>query len=221
MSDSSGKKSSSRKTPIIAAIGAVATLAALGFYFRMESNSPSMDPPPESSSTKAVSNHSTGTSPQHKAVQPDLKVDTNGLSKSQVVIETEKGQIRFKFYPKDAPKTVNRIAQLVNQGFYNGLIFHRFVAKFVIQGGDPLGNGTGGSGQKLQPEFNSRKHLVGTVAMARAAAPDSADSQFYITLTPQPTLDGQYTIFGQVIEGMDVVRKIRPGDVMKRVYIAL
>jgi len=150
---------------------------------------------------------------------PDLNTDTNGLSKSTVVMATSKGTIKFKFYPKDAPKTVNRIIELVNQGFYNGLTFHRVVPGFVVQGGDPVGNGTGGSGKNLEPEFNSRRHVEGTVAMARAADPASADSQFYISLGTHPHLDRNYTVFGQVVEGMDVVKKIGPGDKMTTVNL--
>jgi cyclophilin family peptidyl-prolyl cis-trans isomerase len=125
---------------------------------------------------------------------------------------TTQGVVKFKFFTKDAPMTVNRFVELISKGFYNGLTFHRYEPGFVIQGGDPLGNGTGGSGVKLKAEFNDRHHLEGTVAMARAQDPDSADSQFYITLSPQPRLDHQYTVFGQVIDGMDIVRKLRVGD---------
>ena len=143
---------------------------------------------------------------------PDLSIDANGLSKTTAAIHTSKGVIKFKFYSQDAPNTVHRMVELINQKFYNGLIFHRVVPGFVIQGGDPAGNGTGGSGQNLKAEFNSRSHLTGTVAMARSADPDSADSQFYITLAPQPHLDHNYTVFGQVTEGMDIVQKIQPDD---------
>jgi cyclophilin family peptidyl-prolyl cis-trans isomerase len=150
---------------------------------------------------------------------PDLTVDANGLSKATVILTTTQGTIRFKFYPKDAPKTVARLIELINQGFYNGLTFHRVMPDFVIQGGDPQGTGTGGSGQRLDAEFNARKHVEGTMAMARAADPNSADSQFYIALSPQPHLDNAYTVFGQVIEGMDVARKIQKGDKMTSVII--
>lgn len=145
---------------------------------------------------------------------PDLTTDANGLSKATVILETSKGIIRFKLYPADAPNTVARIIELVNQGFYNGLLFHRVVPGFVVQGGDPVGNGTGGSGQKLKAEFNARRHVEGTVAMARAMDPDSADSQFYISLGTHPHLDRSYTVFGQVVEGMDVARKLEKGDKM-------
>lgn len=152
-------------------------------------------------------------------MNPDLTVDANGLSKATAVLTTSKGVIKFKFYPNDAPKTVGRMIELMNKGFYNGLTFHRVVPGFVIQGGDPVGNGTGGSGQKLKAEFNDRKHVEGTVAMARAADPDSADSQFYISLGTHPHLDRSYTVFGQVTEGMDVARKITVGDQITRVIL--
>jgi cyclophilin family peptidyl-prolyl cis-trans isomerase len=138
-----------------------------------------------------------------------------------VTIETDKGNIVFEMYPDVAPKTVARITDLIKQGFYNGLTFHRVEPGFVIQGGDPNGNGTGGSGVKLKAEFNKKPHLLGTVAMARANDPDSADSQFYICLGPQPFLDGKYTVFGQVTDkaSLDVIQKIQRGDVMRKVTL--
>jgi len=136
-------------------------------------------------------------------------------------IETDKGNIVFEMYPDVAPKTVARITELIQQGFYNGLTFHRVEPGFVIQGGDPNGNGTGGSGVKLPAEFNKKLHLLGTVAMARSNDPDSADSQFYICLGPQSFLDGKYTVFGQVTDkpSLEVIRKISRGDVMKKVTV--
>jgi cyclophilin family peptidyl-prolyl cis-trans isomerase len=151
--------------------------------------------------------------------QPDLAVDEAGLSKATVTMETTKGTIKFHFYSKDAPNTVARFIQLIQQNFYNGLTFHRYVEGFVIQGGDPNGTGMGGSGQKLKAEFNARHHVLGTVAMARAQDPDSADSQFYIVLAPAPHLDGSYTAFGQVSEGLDVVQALRVGDKMTKVTV--
>lgn len=150
---------------------------------------------------------------------PDFTVDTSGLSKALVTLTTTKGVIKYRFYSNDAPKTSARMAELIGKGFYNGLTFHRVVPGFVIQGGDPSGNGTGGSGQKLQAEFNTRKHVEGTVAMARSQDPNSADSQFYFSLGTHPHLDRQYTVFGQVIEGMDVAKKIQVGDKMLTVVI--
>ncbi len=129
------------------------------------------------------------------------------------------GTIVMELYPDVAPKTVESFLTLTRKGFYDGLRFHRVVPGFVVQGGDPRGDGTGGPGYTLKAEFNQRKHVTGTVAMARAQHPDSAGSQFYICLAPQPSLDGKYTVFGQVIEGMDVVQKIKVGDVMRRVEV--
>lgn len=149
----------------------------------------------------------------------DLTVDENGLSKSTVVLTTTRGKIKFKFYPSDAPNTVARISALIQEGFYNGLTFHRVVPGFVIQGGDPTGTGMGGTGTKLKAEFNSRKHVPGAVAMARTQDPDSADCQFYISLGTHAHLDNQYTVFGFVVEGLDVAEQIQPGDRMVQVVI--
>jgi peptidyl-prolyl cis-trans isomerase B (cyclophilin B) len=146
------------------------------------------------------------------------KIDPETLA---AVIEMQKGgKIVIEFYPKDAPNTVDNFIKLAKKGFYNGLKFHRVIPGFMAQGGDPQGDGMGGPGYTIKDEFNSRKHIAGTVAMARPPEPpDSAGSQFYICFEPQPHLDGQYTIFGQVIDGMDVVNKIQKGDVMKTITI--
>ncbi len=136
-----------------------------------------------------------------------------------LVIETQYGTIEAELYPSDAPKTVARIIELTEAGFYNGLAFHRVVPGFVVQGGDPKGNGTGGSGKNLPAEFNSKQHLEGTLAMARAQDPNSADSQFYISLGRHPHLDGSYTVFGMVTKGLDAVKKIKQGDKMTKVSI--
>ncbi len=135
-----------------------------------------------------------------------------------VVIETVKGTMVIKLFRNAAPMTVDNFIKLTNQGFYNGLTFHRVVPGFVIQGGDPLGNGSGGPGYTIPAEFNSRPHLRGTVGMARAADPNSGGSQFYICLEPQPSLDGNYTVFGRVVEGLDVIDRITVGDVMTSVH---
>ena len=129
------------------------------------------------------------------------------------------GQIRVEFYAEDAPRTVENFVTLAKKGFYDGLTFHRVVPGFVVQGGDPRGTGTGGPGYTIKAEFNKRKHVRGTLAMARAQDPDSAGSQFYITFGPQPRLDGSYTVFGQVISGMEHVDNIQIGDKMKSVKI--
>lgn len=136
-----------------------------------------------------------------------------------MTIETKYGNIEIELYGTDAPKTVARISELAKKGFYDGLTFHRVVPGFVVQGGDPVGNGTGGSGQNLAAEFNSRQHVEGTLAMARATDPNSADSQFYISLGRHPHLDNNYTVFGQVTKGMDAVKQIKQGDKMTKVSV--
>jgi len=138
---------------------------------------------------------------------------------NHVRIETGYGPILIKLYPDAAPNTVANFKVLAAKGFYNGLTFHRVIPGFMVQGGDPKGDGTGGPGYKIKAEFNKHKHVRGTVAMARSSDPDSAGSQFYICFTPQPHLDGHYTVFGQVVEGMDVVDQIRKGDAMLKVTV--
>lgn len=142
-----------------------------------------------------------------------------GTKSLKAVIEMDAGKITIELYEKDAPGTVENFVKLAKRGFYDGLTFWRVEPGFVVQGGDPKGDGTGGPGYQIKGEFNSRKHVKGAVAMARSASPDSAGSQFYITLGPQPFLDGKYSVFGQVLEGMDVVMKIKRGDRMKKVTI--
>lgn len=134
-----------------------------------------------------------------------------------ITIKTAKGTIKFTLLPQYAPKHVESFLTLTKKKFYDGLVFHRVVPGFVIQGGDPAGNGSGGPGFTLKAEFSERKHLLGTVAMARTPDPDSAGSQFYICLNALPSLDGQYTTFGQVFEGIEVVQKIAVGDKMTSV----
>src|SRR5215471_7791972 len=136
-----------------------------------------------------------------------------------VIVLQKGGEIRLELYPEDAPKTVESFVALAKKGFYDGLTFHRVEPGFVAQGGDPKGDGTGGPGYTLKAEFNQRKHVRGTVAMARSASPDSAGSQFYICFAPASHLDGKYTVFGQVVKGMEVVDQIKRGDRMKSVRI--
>ena len=140
--------------------------------------------------------------------------------KQTAVITMEKGgDIVIEFYPADAPKTVDNFVKLAKKGFYDGLTFHRREEGFVIQGGDPKGNGMGGPGYTIPAEFNKQKHVRGAVAMARTQDPNSAGSQFYICLAPANFLDGQYTVFGIVTKGMDVADKVKVGDKMKTVKI--
>lgn len=123
----------------------------------------------------------------------------------------ENGVVEIETYTKKAPQTVKRIVELANNGFYDGLTFHRVIAGFMAQGGDPNGNGTGGSGKNLKAEFNEIKHTRGIVSMARANDPDSADSQFFICYDDLPFLDGKYTVWGKVVSGMNLIDRIPEG----------
>ncbi len=128
-----------------------------------------------------------------------------------IYLELKDGRVTIELRPDLAPKHVARIKELVRNKFYDGIVFHRVIKDFMAQTGDPTGTGTGGSGQHLEAEFSDEKHLRGTLSMARAADPNSADSQFFIVLKTAPWLDGQYSIWGQVTDGMDAVDKIKMG----------
>jgi len=150
-------------------------------------------------------------------------------AKTAVITLEKGGEITIEFFPSDAPKTVENFLKLAGQGFYDGTTFHRVEPGFVVQGGDPLSKtlpagharlGTGDPGYKIKAEFNKQKHDRGVVAMARSQDPDSAGSQFYITLGPAHFLDGKYTVFGRVTSGMNVVDTVRVGDRVKSVKIA-
>ncbi|MDQ7005349.1 MAG: peptidylprolyl isomerase [Ghiorsea sp.] len=143
------------------------------------------------------------------------------MSESNIIkVELEAGVVTIELYPEVAPKTVESFKTLINKGFYDGLTFHRVIPGFMAQGGDPEGTGLGGPGFNLKAEFNDKKHVRGTLAMARSADPDSAGSQFYICFGPQPHLDGQYTIFGQVTDGMDLIDALKNGSLIKKMTIA-
>ncbi|MBP9681477.1 MAG: peptidylprolyl isomerase [Bacteriovorax sp.] len=141
-----------------------------------------------------------------------LKTDISGLSTTTATLKTIHGDIIFRFYTKAAPQTSARIMQLIQAKFYDGLIFHRAIPNFIIQIGDPTGTGNGGSGTKLKAEFNELQHIKGTIGMARGMDKNSADSQFYICLTTLPHLDGKNTVFGQVVDGLDILPKLSKGD---------
>ncbi len=142
------------------------------------------------------------------------------MDKKTATIETNKGTITVELYTKDAPITTANFIELASRGFYNGLTFHRYEPGFVIQGGDPNGDGTGGSEKEIPLEIHpALTHVKGAVAMARTNDPNSATSQFYITLDDIPFLDGNYAVFGKVMGGMDVVEKLRAGDKMTKVTI--
>jgi peptidylprolyl isomerase len=129
-----------------------------------------------------------------------------------MILETTKGNVVIAMRPDLAPKHVARIKELVRQGFYDGIVFHRVIDGFMAQTGCPHGTGTGGSGQKLKAEFNKEPHVRGTVSMARAQDPNSGDSQFFICFADANFLDGQYTAWGNVVEGMENVDKIKRGE---------
>lgn len=137
------------------------------------------------------------------------------MSETQAVIETKFGSITLKFFPEVAPNHVNNFIELAKKGFYDGTTFHRVIPGFMIQGGDPNSkdvnkatHGTGGPGYSVNAEFNDKPHKRGTLSMARSASPNSAGSQFFICVADSPFLDRQYTVFGQVVSGMDVIDKI-------------
>ena len=127
-------------------------------------------------------------------------------------LDTDYGRVTINMRPDLAPAHVTRIKQLVREGFYDGIVFHRVIDGFMAQTGCPQGTGTGGSGKKLKAEFNKEPHVRGTVSMARANDPNSADSQFFIVLADSQFLDRNYTVWGRVIRGMEFVDEIRKGD---------
>jgi peptidylprolyl isomerase len=121
-------------------------------------------------------------------------------------------RVTIEMLPQVAPQHVARIKELAQKGFYDGLVFHRVIEGFMAQTGDPLGNGTGGSGKKLPAEFSKEPFVRGTVGMARSMDPNSGDSQFFIMFAPAPHLDGQYTVWGRVTDGMNCIDQIKMGD---------
>ena len=137
---------------------------------------------------------------------------TKASNSNFITLNTSKGDVIIKFLPKLAPNHVKRIKDLVKSGFYDGIIFHRVIKGFMAQTGDPLGNGTGGSGKNLRAEFTDYEYKYGTVGMARSMNPDSGDSQFFICFEGCSHLTGQYTVWGQVEKGMDIVEKIEIGE---------
>lgn len=129
-----------------------------------------------------------------------------------IYMELKTGRVVIETRPDLAPGHVARIKELVKQGFYDGIVFHRVIEGFMAQTGDPLGTGMGGSGKKLKAEFSKEPHVRGTVSMARSSDPNSGDSQFFICLADAKFLDNQYTVWGRVIEGMDNIDKVKKGD---------
>lgn len=147
--------------------------------------------------------------------QKFTKEEIKKMSETKAVIETKFGNIELRFFPEVAPNHVNNFIELTKKGFYDGTTFHRVIPGFMIQGGDPNSknpdrskHGMGGPGYAVKAEFNNKPHKRGTLSMARAANPDSAGSQFFICVADSPFLDRQYTVFGEVVSGMEVVDKI-------------
>ena len=138
--------------------------------------------------------------------EPEMKIDPEKVYVARM--ETTEGTIVIELYPKKAPRHVNSFVFLAKEGFYDGVIFHRVIPGFMIQGGDPTGTGTGGPGYKLKAEFNDTKHTRGVLSAARSRDPDSAGSQFFLMHADAPHLDNQYTAYGKVVEGLEVVDKI-------------
>ena len=150
---------------------------------------------------------------------PEMQIDPKKTYR--VKMETSKGLIELELYPEYAPKTVNNFVFLAQEGYYDGVKFHRVINDFVIQGGDPTGTGAGGPGYKFEDELkgNPLKHETNAISMANAG-PNTNGSQFFITHSPQPHLDGKHTVFGKVVNGADVVDSIRQGDEMVKVEIS-
>jgi peptidyl-prolyl cis-trans isomerase B (cyclophilin B) len=150
---------------------------------------------------------------------PEMQIDTG--KKYQITITTTRGDLVLELYPEHAPKTVNNFIFLARQGFYDGVSFHRVIPDFVIQGGDPTGTGRGGPGYRFADELagNPLRHERGMISMANAG-PNTNGSQFFITHSPQPHLDGRHTVFGRVIQGLEVVDAIAQGDNMKKLTVA-
>jgi peptidyl-prolyl cis-trans isomerase B (cyclophilin B) len=149
---------------------------------------------------------------------PAMQID---IQKTYLVkMETNRGTLELELYPQYAPITVNNFVFLTEQGFYDGVSFHRVIDNFVIQGGDPPGTGRGGPGYRFEDEVvgNPLKHETGVISMANAG-PNTNGSQFFITHAPQPHLDGKHTVFGKVVEGRDVIYAIRTGDEMTSVTV--
>jgi len=152
------------------------------------------------------------------ATPPELTIDVEQIY--VVKLETTKGDIQLELFPEHAPKTVNNFVFLVNEAFYDGITFHRVIANFMIQGGDPTGTGTSGPGYKFEDELisNPLKHDNKVISMANSG-PNTNGSQFFITHLPQPHLDGKHTVFGKVLQGEDVVDNIQQGDVITKASV--
>ena len=154
--------------------------------------------------------------PKTYSAPPPMTIDAS--KQYTATIETEKGNLVLELFASDVPATVNNFVFLAREGFYDGTTFHRVISGFMAQGGDPTGTGTGNPGYSFPDEFTEHKHVAGTLSMANSG-PDTNGCQFFITYAPQPHLDGKHSVFGQLIEGMDVLEKLENGDIIKRIVI--
>ena len=216
-----------KKSYIIIGVVVVVMLAAIGIYAVINSNSQSKKQLEENSTNIEGTTNTENSTKENNTENKDEYIQNNQISNeseennmystgkhhAEIVVKNY-GTIALELDADVAPITVENFANLVNEGFYNGLTFHRIISGFMIQGGDPLGNGTGGSSKTIKGEFasngvkNSISHVRGTISMARSSMPNSASSQFFIVHKDSTFLDGQYAAFGTVTSGMEVVDKI-------------
>lgn len=216
-----------KKSYIIIGVVVVVMLAAIGIYAVINSNSQSKKQLEENSTNIEGTTNTENSAKENNTENKDENIQNNQISNesgennmystgkhhAEIVVKNY-GTIALELDADVAPITVENFANLVNEGFYNGLTFHRIISGFMIQGGDPLGNGTGGSSKTIKGEFasngvkNSISHVRGTISMARSSMPNSASSQFFIVHQDSTFLDGQYAAFGTVTSGMEVVDKI-------------
>ena len=216
-----------KKSYIIIGVVVVVMLAAIGIYAAINSNFQSKKQSKENSTNIEGTTNTENSTKENNTENKDENIQNNQISNeseennmystgkhhAEIVVKNY-GTIALELDADVAPITVENFANLVNEGFYNGLTFHRIISGFMIQGGDPLGNGTGGSSKTIKGEFasngvkNSISHVRGTISMARSSMPNSASSQFFIVHQDSTFLDGQYAAFGTVTSGMEVVDKI-------------
>lgn len=216
-----------KKSYIIIGVVVVVMLAAIGIYATINSNSQSKKQSKENSTNIEGTTNTENSTKENNTENKDENIQNNQISNeseennmystgkhhAEIVVKNY-GTIALELDADVAPITVENFANLVNEGFYNGLTFHRIISGFMIQGGDPLGNGTGGSSKTIKGEFasngvkNSISHVRGTISMARSSMPNSASSQFFIVHQNSTFLDGKYAAFGTVTSGMEVVDKI-------------
>lgn len=216
-----------KKSYIIIGVVVVVMLAAIGIYAVINSNSQSKKKLEENSTNIEGTTNTENSAKENNTENKDENIQNNQISNeseennmystgkhhAEIVVKNY-GTIALELDADVAPITVENFANLVNEGFYNGLTFHRIISGFMIQGGDPLGNGTGGSSKTIKGEFasngvkNSISHVRGTISMARSSMPNSASSQFFIVHQDSTFLDGKYAAFGTVTSGMEVVDKI-------------